>query len=95
MIRAIKLLSLASLLVAGTAFAFERGNRAYICYESNSGWMWTKEKHGCPVRVLERTDGSYRVRAERDCYFRKWREDDVFWLDTGDLWADSESDCKE
>lgn len=75
------------------AFSFERGDTAYLCYTDNTGWMWMEENHACPVRVLEKTSSSYRIQAERDCYFRKWIEDDVFWVDSSELYARTKSDC--
>ncbi|MBR9841665.1 MAG: hypothetical protein GYB25_00775 [Rhodobacteraceae bacterium] len=60
-------LSLFLVVIAGAAMAYERGDTAYVC-SKNQKFMWVVGEDSwtaCPVRILQKAGGSYKVLAHR------------------------------
>ena len=57
---------------------FKRGDFAYICYSTNSGWMWRKENRACPVRILDVTNNEFLVQPRSWCW--DYKESQQYWI---------------
>jgi len=55
-------------MVGGTAYAIERGDWGFVCYESRSGLLWSKEVNFCEFIVVDVLGNSnYRVEFTTIC----------------------------
>ena len=90
-------------VIATNAFAWERGNTAYLCYKNaaSNKWMWVvgRDYEACRIRLLEtpRGSGSFQVQREEYCASAGWNDNsrgDVIWVEgIGSLYS-SKSSCE-